>query len=83
MKVRFCTSVGGSSFSYMEGQTLDLPDPMPLRFLEWLRSGIVEPVRSLDEEVALAPPAVEQAVLRRESRQGRRGRGKVTRAEDD
>lgn len=64
MTVRFTTSIGGETFSYLEGQTLDLPSPTPGRFLDWLKRGIVVPVRG-SGEVALAPGAVERAVSRR------------------
>ena len=71
MRVRFLTSVGGAYCSYIEGRVLDLPDPLPAPFRDWLQQGViaVEPA----EELALAPAAVEQAVRRRNPRR-RRGR---------
>jgi hypothetical protein len=55
----------------MEGQTLDLPTPLPPPFATWLTRGMIEPVRR-EPEVALAPEAVEQAVARRTGRMTRR-----------
>jgi hypothetical protein len=65
VQLRFLTSVGTDRASYMEGQVLTVPDPVPGPFLAWLRHGIVEPVRGGEYEIALPPHAVEQAIARR------------------
>ena len=80
MKVRFLTSVGGATCSFMEGRVIDLPDPAPAPFVEWLRRGIVEVVREADIETAVRYPAGERAVGLR-GRHGRRRQGATALAE--
>lgn len=82
MKVQFATSIAGATFSYIEGQTLDLPTPTPSQFVTWLREGIVKPVRDA-MDVALAPGAVERAVARRGSAAFPRGSRRGARAGAD
>ena len=75
MRVRFLTSVGTATGSYMEGQTLTLPDPLPEPFRGWLRQGLVAAVRDVETGTALTGREVEQAVTRR---QGRRRKGSAS-----
>jgi len=76
--VRFTTSVAGSGFSYIEGQTLDLPTPLPSRFARWLAEGLIETVRDpWTVEQAVAYPAGGRAVL---SQRPRRRRGRRAKA---
>lgn len=72
MRVRFRTSIAGPAFSYMEGQTRDIPDPPPAMFRAWLRKGIVEPVRASTDTIAV-PAQPERAVSLH-----RRGRRRAT-----
>lgn len=77
MRVRFLTTFADGPFGYAEGAILDLPDPIPNRFLRYLKTGLLEAVRSEDDELALAPVAVEQAIARRRMPVRRRGRRKA------
>jgi len=78
MRLRFLTSIGGLSFSFMEGQVVTVPDPLPARFAEWLRQGIVKPERTGDPELALAPTDIERAVTRRRAPVRRAGSRRKT-----
>ena len=72
MRIQFTTSVASGTASYIEGQTLTLPDPLPDPFRKWLRQGLIRALKAPDYEVGLAPRAIERAVARRQP--GRRAR---------
>jgi hypothetical protein len=74
MRLRFAQSIAGSSFSFVEGQRIEVPDPVPSQFKDWLRRGIVVVERGPDMEVALEPRDIERAVARRQPQARRSGR---------
>jgi hypothetical protein len=55
----------------MEGQTLDLPTPIPVMFQNWIRKRVIEVVRDDGPDVAVVD-VPERAVLVRRRRGGRR-----------
>lgn len=58
IQVRFTTSVGGLHSSYIEGQTVTLPTPLPTPFDRFLERGIIVPVRADTIERAVVDRAV-------------------------
>lgn len=74
MQLRFTTSIATTRGYFHEGRVLTV-DKVTGDLKEWLRAGILVPVRSTADEVAVAPE-LEQAVTRR-------GRASRTRADGD
>lgn len=75
MTLRFNTSIGGRSCSYMEGQTIEVPT-LTDEHRRWLAAGFVSVIKRDAPEAAVEAAAPEQAVV---GRRGRRGTPPVDR----
>jgi hypothetical protein len=71
VRVEFLTSFADGPFDFIGGTVRDLPDPLPPRFLAYLRDGLIKPVKALGADTALEPAAAEYAIARRSRRSPR------------
>lgn len=79
MLFRFLTSIAGPHCAFMEGQTVEVPNPQAApEFLQWLQAGVVAAVKDDPSELALPPEAVERAIVRRTGLRGRRRRSPMS-----
>lgn len=60
MKVRALVSFSDVRGSYAQGDEFELPDAV-----DWLRAGLVEPVRQVEMETAVTKRGREKAVMRK------------------
>lgn len=62
MKVRALISFVSETVAPTQGEVFDVPEPQAAA---WIKARLVEVVRALPVETAVAPPAPEKAVSRR------------------
>jgi hypothetical protein len=62
MKVKALISFVSETVSPSEGEVIDVPEPQAAA---WIKARLVEVVRAVPVETAVAPPAPERAVTRR------------------